>query len=716
MGGVCGKPSSPVQNRRDRQKRSEFTKGATVASRPLRAVSTKREESFRVKDKLENGDVKLGLIDRKSNGSRKVRDDHYEQIKEKLGLIVNGCPGNGVVPKALEGELIAAGWPSWLASVAGEAINGWLPRKGDTFEKLDKIGQGTYSSVYKARDLINNKLVALKRVRFDNMDIESVKFMAREIVILRKLDHPNIIKLEGLVASRSSCSLYLVFEYMEHDLTGLASLPDNKFTEPQMKCYMHQLLSGLDHCHSRGVLHRDIKGSNLLIDNNGILKIADFGLATFFDPHQSVPLTSRVVTLWYRPPELLLGASHYGVAVDLWSTGCILGELYAGKPIMPGRTEVEQLHKIFKLCGSPSENYWKKEKLHHSTAFKPLHPYRRRLGETFKDFPPSAVRLMDTLLSIDPELRGTAVGALESEFFTTKPLPCDPSSLPKYPPSKEIDAKLRDEEARRQGAAGVKNQFEEGHMRGSKEPRAVPAPDANAELARSMQRRQSSSNPKSRSEHFYPYKEAPCGFPIDQHKPLQPSKEKGGDHLENHSERFSHSGPLAPGFGWAKSGKKYDHDISVGSNRADLSKFSTLVASRSVVTGDARDRFVASQVESGRQVERPVRLLDEHPRKQDWKRQMQNHASSRQFDNGRASIKEQNLHGHSHGHKGNTIHFSGPLLVQPNKVDQMLKEHDRRIQEAARRARLEKARAGKGQAQGMPRTTNSFYVTSLGSR
>ena len=103
---------------------------------------------------------------------------------------------------------------------------------------------------------------------------------------------------------------------------------------------MNQLISGLNHCHTRGVLHRDIKGSNLLLDNSGLLKIADFGLATFYCPNQNQPLTSRVVTLWYRPPELLLGATEYGVGVDLWSTGCILAELLAGKPIMPGRTEV----------------------------------------------------------------------------------------------------------------------------------------------------------------------------------------------------------------------------------------------------------------------------------------------------------------------------------------------------------------------------------------
>jgi serine/threonine protein kinase len=206
------------------------------------------------------------------------------------------------------------------------------------------------------------------------MDPESVRFMAREIHILRRLDHPNVVKLEGLVTSRMSSSLYLVFEYMEHDLAGLAATPGIKFTESQVfiqhislvfiskvyfllclqfscdaefgkwpfqvKCYMQQLLSGLDHCHNRGVLHRDIKGANLLLDNNGALKIADFGLATFFNPNQKQNLTSRVVTLWYRPPELLLGATNYGATVDLWSAGCILAELLSGKPIMPGRTEV----------------------------------------------------------------------------------------------------------------------------------------------------------------------------------------------------------------------------------------------------------------------------------------------------------------------------------------------------------------------------------------
>ncbi|KAK4487439.1 hypothetical protein RD792_005927 [Penstemon davidsonii] len=169
----------------------------------------------------------------------------------------------------------------------------------------------------------------------------------------------------------------------------------------KVKCYMHQLLSGLQHCHERGILHRDIKGSNLLIDRNGMLKIADFGLGAFFNPQKKRPLTSRVVTLWYRAPELLLASTDYGVGIDLWSAGCLMAEMFEGRPIMPGRTEVEQLHRIFKLCGTPPDDYYKRLKL--STALN---------------------------LQNHPMYRGTAASALQNEFFYTSPLACDLSGLP----------------------------------------------------------------------------------------------------------------------------------------------------------------------------------------------------------------------------------------------------------------------------------------------
>ncbi|KAH7685127.1 [RNA-polymerase]-subunit kinase protein [Dioscorea alata] len=526
-------------------------------------------------------------------------------------------PQPNVVLHGFLAEHVAAGWPAWLTSVASEA-------------KLDKIGQGTYSSVYKARDLETGKFVALKKVRFINMDPESVRFMAREIHILRKLDHPNVLKLQGIVTSRMSGSLYLVFEYMEHDLAGLAATPGIKFSESQVKCFMKQLFSGLDHCHSQGVLHRDIKGSNLLIDGNGILKIGDFGLATFFHPDQKQQMTSRVVTLWYRPPELLLGATDYGVGVDLWSTGCILAELCAGKPIMPGRTEVEQMHRIFKLCGSPSEEFWSTSNLSHATSFNPQRTYRRCIRETFKDFPASALALLDTLLAIEPAERGTAASALQSDFFRTKPLACDPSSLPKYPSSKELSVKLRDEENK----SGSKHNAQEDDR--SRLPLSPPAVSGHGHSTRhgvSVNHRtvpNRSTTTLGRS----------TGRQLKTQRSFKP-QEEGADF-----DNFA-------GFGTVKNNAKPD-------NHRDPTKKSNRTEHRS------NNKYNQLDVADGSNhaLDRPC--------------------SSHQKDIG---IKETTT---GYGTKKKIIHYSGPLMSSGRSMEEMLKEHERQIQEAVRKARIDK--------------------------
>ncbi|CAN6200719.1 unnamed protein product [Urochloa humidicola] len=332
-------------------------------------------------------------------------------------------------PVRREEEQLVDGWPTWLLeNVPREALEGIVPKSADAYDKVEKVGQGTYSNVYKARERGTGRVVALKKVRLDTSESESVRFMAREIRILRRLDHPNVIRLEGIATSRMHRSIYLVFDFMYSDLTKLIARPGQRLTEPQIKRYMQQLLAGLQHCHERGILHRDIKGSNLLIDRHGVLKIGDFGLANYYGPARRRPLTSRVVTLWYRAPELLLGSTDYGVGIDLWSAGCLLAEMFFGKPLLRATTEVEQLFKIFSLCGSPPDEYWRKMKL--SPTFKPPKAYKPTTAERFKDLPPTAVSLLATLLALDPNARGSAAQALQSSFFSTPPLPCDLSELP----------------------------------------------------------------------------------------------------------------------------------------------------------------------------------------------------------------------------------------------------------------------------------------------
>lgn len=622
MGCLCSKATWSndfvADYEREKEKEKESSKSSVQLVAPKEEIvsesrSGKRDRSsHRISN--ENVGSGHGTKDNEDRIVERPKSGHHKRSTSDMSL--NGRISSN--PGGAEGEE-SVGWPSWLISVAKEAVHGWTPRSADSYEKLNKIGQGTYSSVYKARDLKTNKIVAMKKVRFVNMDPESVRFMAREICILRRLDHPNVMRLEAIVTSRMSDNLYLVFEYMEHDLTGLLASPDVRFTVPQIKCYMQQLLCGLEHCHRRGVLHRDIKGSNLLIDNNGILKIGDFGLATFFQPDKKQLLTSRVVTLWYRAPELLLGATSYGACIDMWSVGCILAELFVGKPIMPGRTEVEQMHKIFKLCGSPSEDYWKKTKLPHATSFKPQQPYKRRIAETFKDLPSSALELVDVLLSVEPEERGTSSSALKSKFFTTTPLPCDPSSLPKYTPSKEYDAKLREEQKRRK-TESVKGRGPESVRRGHRESKGNdPTPEF-------ISHGEVHSN-KCASVMYKPRGDAGSGFPLEPPKGLN----KTGI---NHSTSMVHPSAAA--------------------------SWSSKVKDETGMTGSGRTHS------SSRRGPNLTRL--------------QSHKNEKASGNDNMGQMTKKIR----------IHCSGPLMPPGGSMEDMLKEHEKHIQEAVRKARVDR--------------------------
>ncbi|XP_066362470.1 cyclin-dependent kinase C-2-like [Miscanthus floridulus] len=356
----------------------------------------------------------------------------------------------------------------------------WGSRSIDCFEKLEQIGEGTYGQVFMAKETETKEIVALKKIRMDN-EREGFPITAiREIKILKKLHHQNVINLKEIVTSpgdeqgkriegnKYKGSIYMVFEYMDHDLTGLSDRPATRFSIPQVKCYMRQLLMGLHYCHINQVLHRDIKGSNLLIDNHGILKLADFGLARSFSNDHHANLTNRVITLWYRPPELLLGSTQYGPAVDMWSVGCIFAELLYGKPILPGKNEPEQLTKIFELCGTPDEFSWPGVmKLPWYNNLKPPRVIARRVKEVFKHFDPHALDLLEKMLTLDPSqvqlLLLTAKDALDADYFWTDPPPAEPHTLPKYESSHEFQTKKKRQQQRQAEEAAKRQKVQHPH-------------------------------------------------------------------------------------------------------------------------------------------------------------------------------------------------------------------------------------------------------------
>eukprot|EP00095_Tigriopus_kingsejongensis_P004649 maker-scaffold29_size597861-snap-gene-4.35 protein:Tk04649 transcript:maker-scaffold29_size597861-snap-gene-4.35-mRNA-1 annotation:"cell division protein kinase 2" len=302
-----------------------------------------------------------------------------------------------------------------------------LESKMENFQKIEKIGEGTYGVVYKAKDKITKQYVALKKIRLET-ESEGVPSTAiREISLLKELEHPNVVQLLDVVYSDEK--LYMVFEYLNMDLkkhmdesenipkqasdVGCVGLPPNL-----VKSYMRQLLAGIAYCHSHRVLHRDLKPQNLLIDNNGNIKLADFGLARAF----SVPVrtyTHEVVTLWYRSPEILLGEKSYSTAVDIWSLGCIFAEMLNNSALFPGDSEIDQLFRIFRTLGTPDENSW--PGVTKLPDYKPCFPKweSKSWDQIFlaPNIDSNAIQLFKCLTTFDPKLRMSAKEALNLPYF-----------------------------------------------------------------------------------------------------------------------------------------------------------------------------------------------------------------------------------------------------------------------------------------------------------
>ncbi|KAF5957856.1 hypothetical protein HYC85_005081 [Camellia sinensis] len=346
---------------------------------------------------------------------------------------------------------------------SGSSRPEWLQQ----YDLIGKIGEGTYGLVFLAKIKSNrSKSIAIKKFK-QSKDGDGVSPTAiREIMLLREINHENVVKLVNGHINHVDMSLYLAFDYAEHDLYEIIRHHRDKVNQPinlyTVKSLLWQLLNGLNYLHSNWIIHRDLKPSNILVmgegEEQGVIKIADFGLARIYQaPLKSLSENGVVVTIWYRAPELLLGAKHYTSAVDMWAVGCIFAELLTLKPLFQGQEvkatpnpfQLDQLDKIFRVLGHPTQEKWPTlvNLPHWQSDMQHIqgHKYDNPGLYSVVHLPPKspAYDLLSKMLEYDPRKRITAAQALDHEYFRLEPLPGRNALVPSQPGEKVVNYPTR---------------------------------------------------------------------------------------------------------------------------------------------------------------------------------------------------------------------------------------------------------------------------------
>ncbi|KAL7722643.1 Mitogen-activated protein kinase [Entamoeba marina] len=296
------------------------------------------------------------------------------------------------------------------------------------YDIVQKIGKGAYGVVWKAIDKQSQDVVALKKIFDAFQNATDAQRTFREIMYLQRMEHENIVQLEYVMKAENNRDIYLALEYMETDLHAV--IRANILEDIQIRYIIYQLLKALKYLHSAGIVHRDIKPSNLLLNSDCLMKVGDFGLARSLDKESLQ--TDYVETRWYRAPEILLGSQKYSFGIDLWSVGCILGEIINGKPLFPGSSTLNQLDKIIEATGQPTSEDL--EVIDSPLSMNLLSSLPPKDAKPLQEICPKASQdcldLMKYLLSFNPQKRPTAEQALECAFVEDFHDPDDEPSAP----------------------------------------------------------------------------------------------------------------------------------------------------------------------------------------------------------------------------------------------------------------------------------------------